>query len=184
MKLPPWIWRLNMVGTIAVANLACFGICGIVHLYFFPSGSLRVDLEPAWKLRIDDVLTFSMLFLAFPIGWFGGLWSPPGPPWGAVIFVPVNAYVWGEYGEFLWDFHKNDPRWIFKCIGLLFLVLEAVLVILGPFWLLRVLRDPGKWDISILCIGTALLVSLLFGSRWSLMRVHRLTMDARNRQAP
>jgi hypothetical protein len=184
MKLPRWIWRLNTVGTIAVANLACFGFLGLLLPQKHPGGVLYFDREPGWRRALEEMLLYGMLFLAFPVGWLSGLYPPIGPPWAAVVFVPVNAYVWGKYGAFLWDCHKKDPRWIFKWFGLLFLVLAAVLVIVGPFWLLRVLRDPGKWDISILCLGTALLASLLFGARWSLTRVQRLTMHARNRDAP
>ncbi|MFN0054457.1 MAG: hypothetical protein ACKV0T_19955 [Planctomycetales bacterium] len=138
MKAPRWIWPLNTVGAIAVANLACFGLCGVLHLLLFPSGFVRVDLEPPWKLAVDDVLWLLVLALTFPVGWLSDLGSPgiSGPPFLAVVFVPINACAWGWYGKSLWSRHEQNTGWVFRFVGCLLAVVAALLVIVALSWLL------------------------------------------------
>src|SRR5262245_41605210 len=102
MKLSRWLWRLNTVGAIAVANLMCFGLCGLLHMSLFPERIVHVDVEPRWKLNLDLALTCGMLSLAFPAGWVSLLVCSVGPPWAALVFVPMNGYVLGAIGQRVW----------------------------------------------------------------------------------
>lgn len=111
MKLSHWIWRLNVVGATAIANLACFGLFGILQLWLspwlFPSGIVRVDLEPAWKLAVANLLMYGMVLLAFPAGWVGNIL---GDRWAALLFVPLNAYFWGAIAWAIWRRRIQSAR--------------------------------------------------------------------------
>jgi hypothetical protein len=114
MKPPRWIWKLNPAGTIAVANLACFGLCGLLQMSLVPDGVLHVDQEPASKVAIVESLRFIMAQLAFPVGWISLFLCPMGVPWAAVIFVPINAYFWGSMGQATWCRRQEISGWLPK----------------------------------------------------------------------
>jgi hypothetical protein len=179
MKLPRWIWPLNRVGAIAVANLAIFGLCGLLHLCLFPGGVVHVNQEPRWKLATDEALAIAMMSVSFPVGSLGFYFhgtDMPGPPLLDVIFVPLNAYVWGWIGASAWRRHRQEPLWVFKCIIVLLALLAALLLTVAPFWLLRALRGPGEWDLLILCAGTAAFSLFVFTVRRA-VRSKRLAMQ-------
>ena len=103
MKVPRWIWGLDVVGSIAVANLVCLALCGLLYLYLFPDRVIRVDVESQWKIVFGDTVPL----LAFPVGWITA-WIEPfrcvlgGPSefrWTALLFVPLNGYFWGLIGK-------------------------------------------------------------------------------------
>lgn len=186
MKAPRWIWPLSTVGAIAVANLSCFGLCGLLHLCLFPGVVVHVDQEPHWKLAIDDALGIAMIFLTFPVGWLGGCFQGtdmPGPPLLDVVFVPINAYVWGWIGEATWCHQKQNPLWIFKSTLALLGLLVAMILIAAPFWLLRVLHRPGEWDFLALWAGLAAFSLLILAAR-RMIRSKRLTIQEGQRQPP
>ncbi len=104
MKLARWIWPVNVAGRTAVANLACVGLLGILHLClrlaYFPYGYLGLGPSHDWKLAADNFLTVGMFVLAFPMGWIGDIQSDPVL---TIAFVPVNAYVWGAFAQIIWS---------------------------------------------------------------------------------
>ncbi len=114
MKLPHWIWALNTAGATAVTNLAGFGLLGVLHLVLFREGIIRVDHEPAWRIAIADGLRFSMVFLAFPLGWASILFCPVGAPWAAIVFVPLNAYLWGWIADAVWQRRTESANWLLR----------------------------------------------------------------------
>lgn len=103
MKLPRWIWPLNTVGTVALANLACILVFGLLHLCLL-SGAMTyfiVDQGSAWKNALGTVLMHGLLWLSFPCSWVGAV-MVPAAPWGAITGVPLNAYLWGAIGRSTW----------------------------------------------------------------------------------
>lgn len=157
---------MNKAGAIAVANMSCIGLICALHLYLFPGGVVHTNLEPHWKFVIDNVIIFSALILAFPAGWIGGLLSPPpGAPWLVVVFVPINAYLWGWAGEAAWRHHNENPHRILSWLAFVLGLLALLLLLVAPFWLVYVLRNPGDWDIAELWIGATVVVLLLFTAR-------------------
>lgn len=104
MKLARWIWPLNVAGATAVANLACMTLLGVLYLcllpWLVPIGFVwQPHHNPSWTLAARDVLTFGIIFLAFPAGWVSYLTDYV---WGAVVFVPINAYFWGAIAHVTW----------------------------------------------------------------------------------
>jgi hypothetical protein len=99
MQLSHWNGRLNVVGATAVANLAGFGLLGILHVCLFPYGVDRFNPEPPWKHAFAEVLVYGMAQLAFPAGWVGVIF---GDQWAALLFVPLNAYFWGVIAWSIW----------------------------------------------------------------------------------
>ena len=184
MKLSRWIWPLNMVGAIAVTNMACVGFCAVLHRFLFRDGARRFGLDSDWVRAFDDVLIYLSVSLASPIGLFSGLW-PGGhnePPFLVVIFVPLNAYFWGWIGESIWTYHRQNPGRILQYVGCWFVALAAVVVMVVPFWLIGVLRHPRESDISMLLMGAGILISLLFCAKRSVIRGRRLALQAGGRQ--
>lgn len=109
MSVPRWIWKLNTTGIVAVSNLTAFGICLLMHVCLFGTGSIHVDREPAWKLLTDDILTGILIVLTSPLGWIAeynlGLHS--GPDLLTIVCIPANAYFWG-FCVFCWRRIRNQ----------------------------------------------------------------------------
>ncbi|TWU04342.1 hypothetical protein [Stieleria varia] len=101
MRLPKWIWKTNIAGTVAVFNMLVIAACAIAHMTMFPDGVVRVDTEPQWKLSVSDAMGWVVVAFTFPFGWFvemitGGVSKPPI---FAPFYVPVNAYLWGAFAS-------------------------------------------------------------------------------------
>lgn len=83
------------VGRIAVANLAAVGLLPTAWLVAFPDG-VEVDSTSKAMLTFDSVLEIMLGILIFPVGWVALLVTPmDSEPFTAVLFVPLNAYLWG-----------------------------------------------------------------------------------------
>lgn len=116
MKISRRIWRLGPVGSIATANLVCFGIFGVLHIVLFPDGIAHVDRGSPWESSVQKALLSGMLSLSFPVTWLGSMCCFPlmggAPPLEALIFVPINAYVWGWIGAWVWEDRTYSKKWL------------------------------------------------------------------------
>lgn len=91
--------KLNLIGKIAIANMAGVGVCALIDLWMFPSGIRRVGVDPNWMFTVDSILIWISVILVFPIGWFMEWVFNPGihatmTPL-ILVYVPANAYLWG-----------------------------------------------------------------------------------------
>lgn len=110
MTISRWIWPMNLAGKIAVANLICVGFYFLLHRCLFPEGVVHVDREPAWKLAVADGLGCVRLVLTFPLGWAYTFGGPSLNDIGYVVFVPLNAYLWGWIGQAAWRRNRRSRR--------------------------------------------------------------------------
>ncbi|MCE9606455.1 MAG: hypothetical protein K8U03_16290 [Planctomycetia bacterium] len=95
--MPPWVWKLNATGIVAVANMLCIDLCLAVYLLLFGTDGPISGWEPQWKLDVLSVLQWPLVVLTFPIGWFD-LFFPridSAPTLVPLFTVPLNAYFWG-----------------------------------------------------------------------------------------
>jgi len=86
---------MGIEGAIAVANLILMGAALLVLLAMFPDG---LDYGSATKgeILVAETVKIVVVVLAFPVGWISCFVEPVhGPPLTAMVFVPLNAYVWG-----------------------------------------------------------------------------------------
>src|SRR5262245_31463949 len=56
LTLPRWIWKLNTVGAIAVANMACLELCTLLHLWLYPDRNVHWGQDPAWKAYSAEIV--------------------------------------------------------------------------------------------------------------------------------
>lgn len=171
MKIPDGIWRLNLMGAIAVGNLSIFGAC---LLYQYLTGAVP-GRDSTWVEILTGVLILPLSQLAYA---HSGFHSPPVL---LIVFVPLNAYLWGFVGQFTWRRYQRDPGRFLRSTGLFLSLLAILLIMVAALSLRRFLRDPGEWDGLILCGGTVILGLLVYSARWCLIRAQALhTRDPRN----
>ena len=88
------LFRMGIEGAIAVGNLSLLGIAMLVYLATSPPAGADYDSAGSGEFLVAYVMTRAVLVLTFPVGWLGWLVSY-GELLTAVIFVPLNAYLWG-----------------------------------------------------------------------------------------
>lgn len=91
------LYRMSLEGKIAVANLILIGLLIVIYVMVFPNADIdwynTTPLQSFLKKTLEVVISA----LAFPVGWFSYVIDPPsGPSLAAVLFVPLNAYLWGH----------------------------------------------------------------------------------------
>jgi|GEM_PF-6818711 len=94
MRLPDWVWKMNLTGAAAVVHLTCLGLSILTVWMFGGMEESYADL-PKWKIEIFPVAAYFILVLTFPIAWCSILDGYESLPLLASILVPINAYFWG-----------------------------------------------------------------------------------------
>lgn len=88
--------RVGIEGKVAVANLGLVGLVLAGRLIAFPDGLVDQGSTSEGMLAFASILNVTLTVLSFPVGWLSLLFTGMhGPPVTAVIFVPLNAYLWG-----------------------------------------------------------------------------------------
>lgn len=96
MQIPRWIWKTNEIGTGALVNLTCVGVCATILLTMFKWRDTPISHEPEWKQAVFSVSWVMFGVFTFPVGWVGACLNDPGiPPFMLIPFVILNAYAWG-----------------------------------------------------------------------------------------
>jgi hypothetical protein len=85
------LYKMGLAAKIAVANMAMMCCALAVFRY-------SMDQPPPEKFSLPAGTAIGIL--AFPVGWLATLSAAMDDPgvglaFGAVIFLPLNAYVWG-----------------------------------------------------------------------------------------
>ena len=86
------LFRMGIEGKVAVINLGLFGLVLTAHLIAFPGAVINGDSTP------KDMLLLACILLSVPVGWLSiqfSLTFGVEALLTAVIFVPLNAYLWG-----------------------------------------------------------------------------------------
>ncbi len=90
------LFKMGIEGKVATANLGLVGLVLVAFLIRFPSGIVDHDMASKGMLVFASVLEVILAVFSFPVGWLSMLFiGVSGPPVTAVIFVPLNAYLWG-----------------------------------------------------------------------------------------
>ena len=88
------LYKMEIEGKVAVANLGLVGLVLVVFL--IADGVVNTDTTSEGMLTFKFVLHAIIMVLTFPVGWLSNMCTGvSGPPVTAVIFVPLNAYLWG-----------------------------------------------------------------------------------------
>lgn len=96
-------------GVVAIINLALIGMILLTFLVAFPGGVVDQDTTSRNGLLLASTLEILLAVLSFPLGWLSLLFRAgvSGPPWAAVIFVPLNAYLWGYIAAAVVNWRKT-----------------------------------------------------------------------------
>lgn len=91
------LYKMRLEGWVAVGNLLLVGLALGTFLVAFPDLTVNVDTASPRMLALDSAINVALAILTFPVGWLSDLFrlGVSGPPITAVIFVPLNAYLWG-----------------------------------------------------------------------------------------
>ena len=90
------LFKMGTEGKVAVANLALMSAALLVFLITFPNAEVKYDSASEGELLVARAVGIIVAVLAFPVGWVSAiLGGVSDPPVTAVIFVPLNAYMWG-----------------------------------------------------------------------------------------
>ena len=96
------LYKMSLEGAIAVANLVLIGIILAVFMAAFPEGVVYHDRATKAELMLAYILEVALIVLAFPVGWASALLDGGTLPqltlMLAIVFVPLNAYLWGYVG--------------------------------------------------------------------------------------
>ena len=87
------LYRMDLERKIAVGNLALPAIVLVVFLATFRDGGLHTATEA--ERIVHGGVTIAMAILTFPVGWFPAFLGSSGASVALVVFVPLNAYLWG-----------------------------------------------------------------------------------------
>ena len=95
--MPFRLYKMGLEGKVAVANMAFINCALAVILY-------HVHIQSEGSRAAAEVALFAVGVLGFPVGWLAMIFfaSPAPDPLGfffAMIFLPLNAYVWGKTVE-------------------------------------------------------------------------------------
>jgi hypothetical protein len=91
-------------GRVAIANLLLIGFMLVTHLIAFPEIWVDVDKTSPRMRMFDDVLFGVVIVLAFPVGWLSMM---DYHALASVIFLPLNAYLWGYAAAAIIHWRKN-----------------------------------------------------------------------------
>ena len=90
------LYKMGLEGKVAVGNLLLLGLVLAAQIIAFPSGVIDVDRTSPSILRLVSLIELAEGILTFPLNVMIMVTTPmSGPPITAVIFVPLNAYLWG-----------------------------------------------------------------------------------------
>lgn len=88
------LYRMKLEGWIAVANLCLIGVALLAFRMTFPRSSVNTATASQHELMLASGVEITVVVLSFPVGWLSCLGSAVSPLL-TVVFVPLNAYVWG-----------------------------------------------------------------------------------------
>jgi len=100
---------MGLEAKVAVANMALINCALGVILY-------DVHIQSEGSRAAAEVAMIAIVVLGSPVGWFPlfcpGAFGDPIAMFLAMIFLPLNAYVWGKTVEAIVNWHKarKTPR--------------------------------------------------------------------------
>lgn len=98
------VFRMGLRNWVALANLALFGLALVVYLVSDPTCVDECKLP--WPPHVTLARAAEVLgaVISFPVGWLSAIGGSVSHPFEsrvalAVVFVPLNAYLWGFLTE-------------------------------------------------------------------------------------
>ena len=105
------LFRMGIEGKVAFANLGLVGLALAAFLIAFPDGVVHHDSTSEGMLAFASILQVMLAVLSFPVGWLSFLLDGMhGLGVTAVIFVPLNAYLWGYIVAAVVKWRKSRPQ--------------------------------------------------------------------------
>jgi len=103
--MPFRLYKMGLEAKVAVANMALINCALAIILY-------DVHIQSEGSRAAAEIAQITIAVLGCPAGWFSllGAGTVSGPPAMAMllamIFLPLNAYVWGKTVEVIVRRHK------------------------------------------------------------------------------